>query len=117
MPTVHLVFGALLAGIFLLLGLWGVVFWFINRHPGAVFWRLLAAGQAALVVQALIGIVLFAMGGRRPFLHYIYGGFPVVPLFFAHRAAKKLEGLEWLAFAVAGLFIFGLQLRGIMTGS
>ncbi|MGH9194692.1 MAG: hypothetical protein ACRD1T_03010, partial [Acidimicrobiia bacterium] len=61
--------------------------------------------------------VLFALGGRRPWLHYAYGGFPIVVIVAAHRLSRRIEGLEWVAFAVAGAVNFGLLLRGFMTGT
>lgn len=117
--VIHRGFGILLASVFLLVGLWGMLAWFRNKDPGGGFWGFLAAGQVGVGVQAFIGIVVFlrTASGDRPYaLHYIYGAFPVVALVFAHRYSAKLKGLEWVAFAFAGLFIFGLQVRGLMTG-
>ncbi len=114
--SAHRVLGIALAGAFLLISLWGLVSWIRNRDPGPNFWRLLAAGQGGLALQAAVGAILFFVRGQMPVLHYIYGGFPILVLIFAHKMSKRLEGLEWAAFAVAGFFIFGLQLRGMMTG-
>ncbi|MGH2811120.1 MAG: hypothetical protein ACRDI1_00205 [Actinomycetota bacterium] len=108
--------GALVAGIFLLLGIWGIVGWARNRHPGGWFWRLLAIAQGGLGLQVILGGVLLAMGGRREWLHYAYGFFPILVLIFVHRFSRRLEGIEWVAFAFAGLVNFGLLLRGYMTG-
>lgn len=91
--------------------------WIRDRDPGAWFWRLLAAGQVGLGLQVLVGAALFFSRGNREILHYVYGGFPILVLLFAYRISRKAQGLEWAAFAVAGFFIFGLQLRGYMTGS
>lgn len=108
--------GLTLATIFLLIALFGLVAWIRNRDPGPWFWRLLALGQGGLGLQILVGAALFFARGGKPPLHYVYGGFPVLVLFVAHRWSKRLAGLEWAAFAVASFFIFGLQLRGLMTG-
>lgn len=117
MISAHRFVGLGIAGIFALLAIWGLVMWIRNRDPGQGFWQVLAAGQIGLGIQVLLGIVMFfARGGMEP-LHYVYGAFPLLVLFAAHRFSRRFQGLEWVAFALAGVFIFGLQLRGFMTGS
>ena len=118
MRQVHQYLGLGIAGLFLLLSLWGLLQWIRNADPGQTYYRVLAIAQVGVVLQVIVGILMFAFereGGLDP-LHLAYGAFPVLVLFAAHRYSSKLQGLEWVAFAIAGLFIFGLQLRGYMTG-
>lgn len=118
MSLVHTYLGLGLISIFALIAVWGGVSAIRNKHPGRGFWWLLTAGQVGLGLQVIAGIALFASGARRPWLHYAYGGFPILVLAFVHRFSKKrLPGLEWAAFAVAGLVIAGLLTRGYMTGT
>ncbi len=117
MTILHRSLGLTIAIAFGLLLIWGIAGWIRNKNPGQWFWRLLAFGQAALGIQVLVGVVLLLVKGGQHWLHYAYGAFPIVVLIFAHRSSKRLEGLEWAAFAVASLFIFGLQMRGLMTGA
>lgn len=120
MTFFHRWFGLALAVAFLALGVWGIVAWARDRDPGARFWKLLAAAQAGVAVQAIGGVLVFALGGPRGsgmhWLHYAYGAFPAVVLIAAHRLSRRFEGLAWAVFAFAGLICFGLLLRGYMTG-
>ncbi|HEX2054035.1 MAG TPA: hypothetical protein VHJ78_09965 [Actinomycetota bacterium] len=118
MREVHQYLGLAIAGLFLLLSLWGLVQWIRNTDPGEMYYRLLAVAQIGLVLQVIVGVIMFLFFRQGPVnpLHMVYGGFPILVLIFAHRYSRKLEGLAWVAFAIAGLFIFGLQLRGYMTG-
>jgi hypothetical protein len=116
MNFLHETVGLVVAGLFALLALWGGLLWIRNAHPGKWFWRLLAAAQIAFGLQLLVGAFMLTTRGGRPILHYVYGAFPLLVLYFAHRIARRLEGIEWVGFAIAGLFIFGLQLRAYMTG-
>lgn len=116
MSGVHRIVGLSIGAIFLVVAVWGLFLWIRNRDPGQMFWRVLAAGQVGLVLQTLVGIVIFFLRGNMNPLHYLYGAFPILVLYIAHRQSRKLQGLEWVAFAVAGLVIFGLQSRGFMTG-
>lgn len=116
MPTLHAYFGLALVAVFLVLGVWGLISWFRNRHPGEWFWRTLAVGQVGLGIQLIVGLILFVLGRRRSLLHYAYGIFPILVLVIAHRYSKRLEGLEWAVFAFAGFVNFGLLLRAYMTG-
>jgi cytochrome b561 len=115
---IHQYLGLAVAGLFLVLSLWGLFQWIRNADPGSAYYKLLAAAQIGLVLQVIVGAVMFLFVRERNMdpLHFVYGGFPILVLIFAHRYSRKLEGLEWVAFALAGLFIFGLQLRGYMTG-
>lgn len=112
----HSWIGLALVALFLLIGLVGLFFWIRNTDPGVWFWRMVAAGQVGIGLQAITGIVLLAAGGRRPWLHYAYGVFPALVLVVAHRLSRRFAGIEWAVFALAGLVSFGLLLRGYMTG-
>jgi len=115
---IHQYLGLVIGGLFLLMALWGLLQWIRNANPGPSYFRLLALAQVGLILQLIVGAIMFLVVRDGPVdpVHLIYGGFPILVLIFAHHYAKKLEGLEWVAFALAGLFIFGLQLRGYMTG-
>lgn len=117
MTVLHRSLGLTIAIAFGLLFVWGIASWIRNKNPSQWFWRLLGFGQAGLALQVLAGVVLFFVRGGQHWLHYAYGAFPILVLLVAHRSSKRLEGLEWAAFATASLFIFGLQMRGLMTGA
>lgn len=116
MPTFHKYLGESIAAIFLIIFLWGTVFWIRNKNPGRYFWGLLGLGQVLLGVQILFGVTLLLTHHSRPWLHYSYGLFPVLVLYAAHRISKRFEGVEWAVFAVASFIIVGLLVRAYMTG-
>jgi hypothetical protein len=59
---------------------WGAFTW-SRAIPSRAFWYLLRVAQASVVVQIVLGFVLFAQGKRPPDeLHYVYA---VAPLFVA----------------------------------
>jgi hypothetical protein len=80
---------------------WGGFGWLRHRARAAiVFWPLLRAAQATVVVQALVGFLLLARGASAPDgLHVAYG---IAPLFVsliseamrAGVAHRELEGIE-----------------------
>ncbi|MGO9819594.1 MAG: hypothetical protein ACLPTJ_02935, partial [Solirubrobacteraceae bacterium] len=52
--------------------LWGAWCWHRHRQS-RLFWRLLRAGQVAVVLEVAIGGVLVALGKKESSLHLIYG--------------------------------------------
>jgi hypothetical protein len=85
MVTVHAVVGAALLALNLAAGLLGAWCW-RRVEPSPRFWQLLRAGQAAIVVQVLLGALLLALG-RKPAdgLHILYGALPLVVSFVAEQ--------------------------------
>jgi hypothetical protein len=82
--AVHIVLGTALIAANLAAGLWGAYGWWRRRHaPG--FWPLLRAGQALVILQALDGAVLLAIGRDLPELHLIYGLVPIGVSFIAEQ--------------------------------
>jgi hypothetical protein len=59
---------------------WGAVAW-LRRVPSTLFWPVLRVAQLTVVVEVVVGVVLW-LDGRSPpdSLHYVYG---VAPLFVA----------------------------------
>jgi hypothetical protein len=107
---------------FAVLALWTLYSFVRNRTPASWFWHLLAALQIVIGVQVVVGGILY-LSDKRPsttgpeWLHYVYGGlFPAIVLIVAHRFARRLEGIAWLAFGVAALVNFGLTFRALQTG-
>ncbi len=106
MTAVHIALGAAVVGVNLAAGLWGAWAWWYERQaPG--FWPLLRAGQALVVVQALVGGVLLLAGEELPPLHLVYGLTPLGVAFFAEQLRivsaqaeldkRGLEGREAVA--------------------
>lgn len=97
MATVHLVVGVLLLVLNLAAGIVGAWAW-LRVQPSLVFWRLLRAGQVAIVVQVLLGALLLALGhSPKGDLHILYGVLPLAVSFIAEQlrigsAETVLEG-------------------------
>lgn len=117
MRVLHEVIGYAIVSAFGLLPLWGLTVRLIRRGPGQAFWWLVAGVQVAVGIQLIAGIVLLALGGSQPLLHYFYGSlFPMIVLVVAHVVARGLERDQWVPFAWAGFFCFGLTARALLIG-
>lgn len=84
MNTVHIVVGGLVLALSLAAGLWGAWAWYRGAISN-VFWRLLRASQAILVVEVLIGAVLLLSGREPARLHLLYGLLPLGVSFLAEQ--------------------------------
>ena len=119
MSELHHYAGYVVVGIFSIGWLFGLVLWVGKRQAGDWFWRWLVAAQVLAIAQAVVGVVLLALG-RRPttWLHYVYGFGPLVILGIAHALARdeNFRARPWMAFALASFICFGLTLRALMTG-
>ena len=98
--------------------LFGIGLFITRRDAGRVYWGLLTVLQVLLGVQLLAGLVLLAMGGRPPLLHYLYGAvFPALVLVVCHVFTRGLEKPPYhLFFTIGSFFVFGLTARALMTG-
>jgi hypothetical protein len=117
---------------------WGVIGW-LRKDPRAsiVFWPLLRAAQATVVVQAVVGFLLVARGASAPDgLHIVYGVAPLIVSLVSEgmRAAvaqRELEDVddvdalerseqvalgEMGVMTVGALLILTLALRAFQTG-
>src|SRR5687767_8155559 len=105
MSGVHAVLGVSVLGANLLAAGWGAVAW-LRKEPSVWFWYLLRVAQAVVVVQIVLGFILFARGLRAPDgLHVVYGIAPLVVTFFsegmragvAHAVLADVEGVDSLS--------------------
>ena len=119
MPQFHEAVGFVIVAGWFALTVWGAVAYFIKREPNMWFWRLLGGLQGILILQLLLGLILWISHPLPAFLHPLYGAvFPAIVLVVAHVMARGLddEHDRWKVFAVASFFIFGLTLRALSTG-
>lgn len=85
MATVHLIVGVAVVVINLAAGLLGAWHW-ARVEPSVLFWRLLRAGQAALLAQVLLGALLLVLGHEaKGDLHILYGILPLAISFVAEQ--------------------------------
>ena len=119
----HKYLGYTISGGFGLLVLLTIFYVVRNRIPHDRFWTVLGVLQAAIAIQLVVGLILFASGGRPQsngpqWLHYVYGAaFPGLVLVVAHRlAAKKFQEVPWVVFGVASFFCCFSTIRALQTG-
>ena len=84
MKVVHLVVGVLCTALVGGAGVWGAWCWYRVRQS-KLFWQLLRAGQAAVVLEAALGGVLLAIGKKESSLHLIYGLLPLAVSFVGEQ--------------------------------
>jgi hypothetical protein len=82
--AVHIALGVALIAVNLAAGAWGAWCWWRMR-PAPGFWPLLRTGQALVLIEAVDGAVLLAMGRDLPELHLIYGLVPIGVSFVAEQ--------------------------------
>jgi hypothetical protein len=81
---VHIAVGVICLIVVGAAGVWGGWCWFrVRQSP--LFWRLLRAGQVAIVVQAALGGLLLLLGHKQKSLHIIYGLLPLLISFLAEQ--------------------------------
>jgi hypothetical protein len=81
---VHIVVGVACIALVAAAAGWGAWCWHRGNH-GRLFWRLLRAGQACVVLEAALGGVLLALGKKESSLHLIYGLLPIAVSFVGEQ--------------------------------
>jgi hypothetical protein len=84
MKIVHIVVGVLCLGLTGSAAVWGIWCWYRARSA-RVFWWLLRAGQAFIVLEAILGGIWEASGRHASELHLIYGLVPIAVSFVAEQ--------------------------------
>jgi hypothetical protein len=100
------------------LGLWGLVAYLRGKTASGSIGGALVIAEALVIVQVTAGVLLLAGGLRPPTAtHYLYGLTAILVLPFAwsfFRGRDQRQAL--LIYSLLALFIFGLAVRGVMTG-
>jgi hypothetical protein len=85
----------------LVAALWGAIGWVRkDARASIVFWPLLRAAQATVVIQAVVGLLLVARGASSPDgLHIAYGISPLIVSLVSEGmrvavAQRELEGVD-----------------------
>jgi hypothetical protein len=84
MTDAHEALGWLAIGLNLAAAAIGGVAWLLRANPKP-FWWLLRAGQALIMVEAVIGAALLLDGRDLPRLHLVYGLTPIAVAFLAEQ--------------------------------
>ncbi|MGI8404061.1 MAG: hypothetical protein ACR2OE_04730 [Thermomicrobiales bacterium] len=104
---------------FVVVGLWGLLEFARGGAIGGNIAGAFIIGQILIVVQGLLGLVLLVLGDRpHQMLHILYGftAALVLPFVWSYvRDRAPRQGL--MLYSIVALFIVGLAIRGITTGS
>ena len=99
---------------------WGFINYIRKQDMTSGYWGALAICESLIKAQGVLGIVLAIQGNAPPraIVHYLYGisaviSLPAVYIFTGGRDTRR----ESLLYAVVSLWLFGLAIRGITTGS
>jgi heme A synthase len=85
---------------------------------GSDFWGTVVIGEGLIVVQVVLGGILFFTGNEQPrLIHYLYGALNALAwpatYAYAHDQDDRRQALIW---TLVSVFLFGLSLRARSTG-
>jgi hypothetical protein len=96
---------------------WGLVVLWRKRTPGRVYAHVLALGQALLIAQVAIGLLLLSDGSSSPDrLHAVYGGLALLAVLSPWLYAPPVPARRLLWFSGAALVATALSIRAYTTG-
>ena len=99
-------------------GLWGMVAYLRGQSISGSSAGALVIGEALVLVQVAAGATMIVTGARAPSAtHYLYGITAILALPFAWSWLRgRSERQALLIYSLVALFIFGLAVRGMITG-
>jgi hypothetical protein len=117
MNTLHIIHDRLQIAFMLfmiVIGIWGCALFFMNRAISGDFWGALAIGEGLVIIEAIVGILLYINGARpaRDIFHILYGvvAFISIPGTFAFTRGRD-NRFEALIYGLMGFFLMGIALR------
>jgi cell shape-determining protein MreD len=101
------------------LGVWGLVAYARGQSVSGSYAGALAIGISLVAAQVIAGIALVVVGARPPSpTHYLYGITAILILPFAWSYLRERDQRQaLLIYSLVALFVFGLAVRGMMTGA
>lgn len=100
-------------------GLWGLLAFARGASLGGSISGAMVIGQILIMLQVVLGVALL-IGDRRPIdsMHYLYGVTILIVMPFAYSYLQRRDPRQALLFfSLVALFIGGLAIRAISTGS
>jgi hypothetical protein len=99
-------------------GVWGLFAYMRGQAVSGSYAGSLVIGEILVIVQVIAGLLLFGAGFRPPTAtHYLYGITAILVLPFAWSYFRERDQRQaLLIYSLIALFIFGLAVRGMMTG-
>src|SRR5262245_57689899 len=100
-------------------GFWGLFSFSRGESLSGSLAGTLAIGQVLIVIQGLLGAALYVDGFRpQSSIHLLYGVTAAVVMPFVWSYAKERHPRQSLLYySLAALFLAGLAIRGMATGS
>lgn len=96
---------------------WGGVYVARKRTPGRVYAHVLAAGQALVIAQVALGLLLLSDGLRtEDRLHYTYGTLALIAVLAPWLYAPPVPARRLAWFVGASLVAAALSIRAYTTG-
>ena len=103
---------------YLAIAIWGLLRAIRGMSVDGSYFGAIAVIQIVLILQSILGAVLYVGGGRpdRQLVHYLYAAFGIVfiPGLLAYLKGDDSNRAQWI-YALAALFMFGVILR--ITGT
>lgn len=103
---------------FFLIGVWGLFEYMRGGELGGNIGGAFVIGQVLVTVQVLFGVIMVLFGTyAADSVHYLYGISAIISLPFAWSYMRSRHPRQALmVYSLLALFIFGLAIRGIITG-
>lgn len=116
MLGLHALNGALVIATNVLAFGWGLVYVRRERTPGRFYAHVLALGQALLIAQVALGLLLLSDGRENPDqLHYLYGTLALLAALSPWIYAPPVPSRRLLWFVGASLVASALAVRAYTT--
>lgn len=101
------------------IGIWGMYLFFTGNGLTGSFNGALLIGEILILAQVALGFILYIKGFRpESSIHILYGLTAVLALPFIWSYMRERDARQGLLFfSLGALFVAGLAVRGMTTGS